>query len=443
MKYKYIFILVAAMLMTVNVSAQRKSKRNAKKAVVAVVDTIAEKIDTPLVVKNYSDSLVVLRQKLDSIQRVNDALRSEVSDGRYFRLFAPTTFYHSGANKSFSLSPNRGDEVTDAIDQAMMSLYLRRPDLVKNNESRLRAAGSLREDVNQELTQEVDLTEKAAPVPDEPEAVPIGLVVVKPNFWKFKGDGYLQFLQNYVSGNWHKGGESNYSAVGAVTLDLNYNDKDRITFDNKLEMKLGFQTSRTDTVHKFKTNNDLLRLTSKLGLQAHKRWYYTLQLLAYTQFARGFKANDNFVYSDFFSPFKMNVGIGMEYKVEAFNKRLTGNLNFLPLSFNFMYVGRDALVSRNGIKGDHHTLEDFGSQFTANLQWKILDQVTYKTRFYANTSYHRALVEWENQFELKVSKYISANLFLYPRFDDSNVRDDDLGYFQFQEYSSLGISYTF
>ena len=251
MKYKYIFILVAAMLMTVNVSAQRKSKRNAKKAVVAVVDTIAEKIDTPLVVKNYSDSLVVLRQKLDSIQRVNDALRSEVSDGRYFRLFAPTTFYHSGANKSFSLSPNRGDEVTDAIDQAMMSLYLRRPDLVKNNESRLRAAGSLREDVNQELTQEVDLTEKAAPVPDEPEAVPIGLVVVKPNFWKFKGDGYLQFLQNYVSGNWHKGGESNYSAVGAVTLDLNYNDKDRITFDNKLEMKLGFQTSRTDTVHKF------------------------------------------------------------------------------------------------------------------------------------------------------------------------------------------------
>jgi hypothetical protein len=273
--------------------------------------------------------------------------------------------------------------------------------------------------------------------------VPIGLVVVKPNFWKFKGDGYLQFLQNFVSGNWYKGGESNYSAIGAVTLDLNYNDKDRITFENKLEMKLGFQTSRTDTVHAFKTNNDLLRLTSKLGLQAHKRWYYTLQLLAYTQFARGFKANDEFVYSDFMSPFKLNVGIGMEYKVEALNKRLTGNLNFLPLSFNFMYVGRHALTSRNGIKGDHHTLEDFGSQFTANIQWKIADQITYKTRLYANTSYHRALVEWENQFELKVSKYISANLFLYPRFDDSNVRDDKLGYIQFQEYSSLGLSYQF
>ena len=436
MKYKYIFILAAALLMTVNASAQRKSKKSVKEPVV-------EKVDTPLVVKSYTDSLTVLRQQLDSIQRVNDALRSEVSDGRYFRLFAPTTFYHSGANKTLSLAPNTGDEVTDAVDQAMMSLYLRRPDLVKNNESRLREVGSLREDVNQELTQQVELTEKAAPVPEEPEAVPIGLVVVKPNFWKFKGDGYLQFLQNFVSGNWYKGGESNYSAIGAVALELNYNDKDKVTFDNKLEMKLGFQTSRTDTVHTFKTNNDLVRLTSKLGLQAHKRWYYTLQLLAYTQFACGYKANDKFVYSDFMSPFKLNGGIGMEYKVEALNKRLTGNLNFLPLSFNFTYVGRSALISRNGIKGDHHTMEDFGSQFTANLQWKISDQISYKTRFYANTSYHYALVEWENQFELKVSKYISANLFLYPRFDDSNVYDDKLGYIQFQEYSSLGLSYQF
>ena len=442
MRYKYIFILLAAVLMSTQASAQRKAKKTVKQQPVAVVEEVVVP-DTTQLVKNYLDSLTMLRQQLDSLQRVNESLRTESNDGRYFRLFAPTTFYHSGANKTLSLSPATGDEVTDAVDEALMSLYMRRPDLVRNNESRLKKVGSLRDDVNQELTQQVALTEKAAPVPDEPEAVPVGIVVVKPNFWKFKGDGYLQFLQNFVSSNWHKGGESNYSAVGAVNLELNYNDKDRITFDNKLEMKLGFQTSRTDTVHKVKTNNDLLRLTSKLGLQAHKRWYYTLQLLAYTQFARGYKANNEYVYSDFMSPFKLNLGIGMEYKMEALNKRLTGSLNFLPLSFNFIYVGRMALASSNGIKGEHHTLEDFGSQFTANLNWKIADQITYKTRFYANTSYHRALIEWENQFELKVSKYISANLFLYPRFDDSNVRDDDLGYFQFQEYSSLGLSYTF
>ena len=431
MKYKYIFILIMALLVTLESSAQHRGRRRAK-------------ADTAQIVKDYKDSLVVLRQRLDSVQRANDSLRAEVTDGRYYRLFAPTTFYHSSAQKSLSLSPQAGDDVTDAVDAALMNLYLRRPDLVKNSETHLQQTGSIREDVNQELTQKVELVEKVAPVPEMPEEeAPVAVVIQKPNFWKFKFDGSLQFLQNFVSDNWHKGGESNYSAVGATTFELNYNDKERLLFENKLEMKLGFLTSRTDSVHRFKTNNDVLRFNSKLGLQAHKKWYYTLQLLAYTQFARGFKANDEYVYSDFMSPFTLNVGIGMEYKVEAFDKKLTGTLNFLPFSFNFIYVGRKDLASRNGINGDHQTKEAFGSQFTGDLQWKLADQVTWKTRLYAFTDYHRGLVEWENQFELKVSKYISANLFLYPRFDDANMRDDKMGYFQFQEYSSLGITYTF
>ena len=434
MKYKYIILLALAIMSSADMLAQYTKKKVAEEEV---------KPGTTQVVKDYLDSLTVLRRQLDSLQQVNTTLRNEVTDGRYFRLFAPTTFYHSGANKLLAMSPAIGDEVTDAVDEAMMKLYMRRPDLVKNNETHLKEVGTLREDVNTELTQKVDLVEMAAPVPEEQEAVPVAVVIKKPNFWKFKGNGYLQFLQNYVTDNWHKGGESNYSAVASATLEANYNDKDKVLFENKLEMKLGFQTSQSDSVHKFKTNNDLIRLNSKLDLQAHKHWYYTLQLLAYTQFARGLKANDETTYSDFMSPFHLNLGIGMEYKVEALNKRLTGSLNFLPLSFNFTYVDRKALASRNGITGDHRTLEEFASQFTADLKWQITDQISWKTRFYANTSYHRALIEWENQFELKVTKYISANLFLYPRFDDSNARDDKMGYFQFQEWSSLGLTYSF
>lgn len=437
MRYKYIFLLMLAVLSSADASAQRR-KQNMQVEQVEVA-----KPDTAQVVKDYIDSLAVLRRQLDSLQQVNLRLRTEADDGRYFRLFVPTTFYHSGAGKQFSLVPSSGDEVTDAVDEALLGLYMRRPDLVKNNETQLQKVGKVRDDVNTELTQKVDLVDMAEPVPEEAAPVPVAVVIKKPNFWKFKGDGYLQFLQNYVSDNWHKGGESNYSAVAAATLEMNYNDKDKVTFDNKLEMKLGFQTSSSDTVHKFKTNNDLLRLTSKLGLQAHKQWYYTMQLLAYTQFARGLKANDKTTYSDFLSPFHLNVGLGMLYKVEALNKRLTGSLNFLPLSFNFVYVDRIDLASRNGITSDHRTSENFGSQFTADLKWQLLDQLSWKMRFYANTTYHKALIEWENQFELKVTKYISANLFLYPRFDDSNNRDEHLGYFQFQEWSSIGLSYSF
>lgn len=399
--------------------------------------------NTLQVLKNYADSIKVLRHRLDSIQQENDSLRKEVeADGRYYRLFAPTTFYRSGVNKSLSMNPELGDEVTDAVDAAMIDIYLRRPDLVKETESHLDKVGSLREDVNHEVKQNVELVDQVEPLPEEPEVVPIGIVVKKPNFWQFKFDGFLQFLQNYVSGNWYKGGESTYSAVGAVELQMNYNDKDKYTFENKLEMKLGFQTSPTDTVHNFKTNNDILRFTSKLGLQASHKWYYSLQLLAFTQFTKGYKANDEFVYSDFFSPFDLNIGIGMEYKLNALKGRLTGTLNFLPLAYNFRYVGRSALFAANGMK-DKHSLHELGSQFTGDIKWAIIDQIIWKSRLYAYTAYHRALIEWENQVEFKVTKYISANLFLYPRFDDAAKRKGDSGYWQFLEYSSLGLSYSF
>ena len=147
----------------------------------------------------------------------------------------------------------------------------------------------------------------------------------------------------------------------------------------------------------------------------------------------------------------------MDYKVEAFDKRLTGTINLSPIAVNYRYVGRTAFPnqnsatptsfswfpSRHGIEEDKHYLIDPGSQLTADLTWKMNDVVTWKSRFWAFTSYKRAEIEWENTFQLKVSKYISANIFLYPRFDDGNTPDDDLGYWQFKEYTSIGLSYSF
>ena len=63
---------------------------------------------------------------------------------------------------------------------------------------------------------------------------------------------------------------------------------------------------------------------------------------------------------------------------------------------------------------------EFGPLMTANIVWKFNDVITWKSRLYAFTSFKRAEVEWENTFELRVSKYITAN-----------------------EYSSLGFAYTF
>jgi len=367
-------------------------------------------------------------------------------DGRYFRLFAPTTFYHNIANKSLSIEPDQtsDDPVAEAIDAALLHIYLNRPDLLNTTETELQETGNVRADVNQPIKNQVKLVEKVeSPVIDMPDDVPTEIMIQKPKFWTKKGDGYLQFMQNFVSDNWYKGGESNYSMVGALTLEANYDNRNKWKWDNKLEMKLGFMHTRSDSVHKFKSNEDLIRYTSKVGLEAAKNWYYTLQLLAYTQFTRGLKANDLNTYSDFMSPFNLNLGLGMDYKVATKDKRLTGTVNLSPLAVNYRYVDRLDLATSYGLDEGNHSLVDFGSQVTADVTWKINDVVSWKSRLYAFSSYKRAEIEWENTFTLRVSKYISANLFLFPRFDDSGVKDDDLGYLQFKEYSSIGFTYGF
>ena len=378
-----------------------------------------------------------------SAAQPNDSL-----NGQYYRLFTPLTFYHSVAGHALSLDET--NLVDDQVDNALMAMYLNRPDLVKTTETDLQETGSIREDVDQPIENTVDFVEQVeAPVIEFQEEAPMEVEVQKPKFWTQKGDGFLQFMQNYVSGNWYKGGESNYSAVGALTLEANYDNKNKWKWDNKLELKLGLQRTSTDSVHKYKSNEDLIRYTGKIGLEATKKWYYTLQLIAYTQFTRGLKANDTKTYSDFMSPFNLNVGLGMDYKVEAFDKKLTGTVNLSPIDLNYRYVdrswfnGTDWFPSRHGVDDGKHSLLDFGSQITADLEWKLNDIVKWKSRFYAFTSYKRTEIEWENTFALQVSKYISANLFLYPRFDDSGKRDSDLGYWQFKEYSSIGFNYTF
>lgn len=394
--------------------------------------------------KNYTDSLAIYKKQLDSLIAQNDSLREELgleTDGRYFRLFTPMKYYKDVTGRSLKLNAGNPDE----IDQTIMSLYLARPDLLKNNAADNAVQADAKEDKKPQRVEMVKQVTGEAPVvtPEaEIEKEPMNLYVAKPNFWTFKGDYYLQLLQNYVSDNWYKSGSNTYSMMGSVTLQYNYNNKQKVKWDNKLEMKLGFLNSESDTVHKFKASEDQVRLTSKAGLQAHKNWYYSAQFIAETQFTKGLKDNQTKVFSDFMSPFNLNVSVGMDYTVKTKNNKLSGNIHLAPLAYNFKYVDRKDLAAGFGVKGDHRSLDDFGSEVLADLTWKPLDNMKWQTRFYAYTTYHKFLMEWENTLTFQFNKYLSTKLFLYPRFDDGVNRKDDKSYWQFKEYLSLGFSYS-
>ena len=396
--------------------------------------------DTALV-KMYKDSLALYKAQLDSARTLNSAYTAFDK----YKLFSSSTFYNDVAQEKLGLDGATKDSLNKEIDAALMNIYLKHPELIKVSETKLDEAGAVKQEIKEPIENKETIVEKAAEaVVDQVAAPEPEVVVKKPNFWTYKGDYNVQFLQNYFSGNWHKGGESNYSMLAAAVMEANYDNKSKLKWDNKLEMKVGFMTSRSDSLHKFKTTEDLIRLTSMLGLQATKKWYYTLQVIAESQFYRGYKSNDLMVYSDFFSPFKLNVALGMTYNVEWFNKKLTGTINLSPVAYNYRYVGRLDLGPRFGLEAGKHSLHDFGSSLKADLTWQIAENIKWKSRLYGFTSYKRAEIEWENTLTFQFNKYISTNLFVYPRFDDaSSVKDDKTGYWQLMEYFSLGFNYSF
>ncbi len=385
---------------------------------------------TSRLMRKYADSLLLFRDSLyrDSIHA------SSIKPMETAPYFLPFTFYEGVADNALSLDKKLSD-----TDSTLLHLYLSHPEWVINTQRRLETTGPVikPKTIKESPTEIIEKT-----LPKEPDRQPIDLVVFKPDFWHFGGDYYLQFLQNYLSGNWYQGGESNYSMMGSVTLSANYNNKQKVKWDNKLEMKFGLQTSKSDSIHSVKPTEDMLRYTGKLGLQAASKWYYTFQLIAQTQWARHYDSNSRAVKSDLFSPLNVNLSVGMDYSANWLKGKLKGSFHIAPFAYNFKYVGRLALASNNGIDSGHHSLHDFGSQTTIDLTWKFSDNISWKTRLYAYTTYKRMEAEWENTLSFQFNRYLATKIFLYPRFDDGRTRDDKLGYWMFREYFSIGFSYS-
>lgn len=410
--------------------------------------------------KNEPDAIAeqltrITRRYHDSISRISHYYRTQwkytrpdtLANPYYFHLFSPAIINDRQLRRAMTLPDSVGrDDVQQTIERVILQSYAEHPqefnfaefkhvssDKINPLTSSQIASETIEKDLD--VNPETELNENYA-IPGE-----VDVVAYKPNFWKLKTDFSMQFIQNHVSKNWHKGGESNFSLLGTWNVEANYDNKRKITFENKLEMKLGFQTSKSDKMHKFKTNNDQLRLTNKFGLRAIGDWSYNFMLQSWTQFYPGYKSNDAFVYSDILSPLDAVFSVGMAYN-KSFRKANL-SINPSPLAYNFRYVKRNSLIGSMGLKEGHHTQYTLGSTITANLSWTIAKNIQWTSRFYYFTDYKKVQAEWENTFTLTINKYLKTQLFLYPRYDDGVTRQPGRSYFQFSEWLSFGLNMSF
>lgn len=403
-----------------------------------------------------------LRKLTDEAMTTSNADSSRLSPYLY-QLVAPSFYYSPMVKESLTLDTDKQHTVStpymdydDALRGEMSSQfvtsYYTNPTLFDHydaqfaNETVVESAEVQAKPSNTVITPIITNIKEIDNVADIAPEVGFDLEVTKPNFWKTQGKFSLQFTQNYFSENWYKGGNNNLTLLSNLVLEANYNDQKKIQWDNKLDLRLGFVTSPSDSCHTFLTSNDRINLYSKLGVKATKAWFYTISLEANSQFMPGYKANDPKQYSRFLAPLDVYVSIGMDFK-PTFKNGNTLSCALLPLSYKMRYINSDnENIHKVYNMVDKTTTNDFGSKVEINSKVTIVKNLTWKCRAYYFTTYTYTEAELENSFQFAFNKYISTEVYTLWRFDDNRSRDfydRNLGYFQFKEYLTLGLSYNF
>lgn len=278
-----------------------------------------------------------------------------------------------------------------------------------------------------------------------PEAAVIPEIEIKKINWLHKFNVMLQVSQAYVSSNWYQGGNSYVSGLFGFSWDVGLNQvyHPNLLFQSSLQYRLAVNSNPKGSLHKYNTSQDQFQYTLKTGLKAFNHWFYSLNLLFNTQFFNGYPEDSLDRTSAFLSPGTFNAGVGMTYTLAK--KKINLSVTISPLAYNLKTcIAKDIDHLQFNIKQNRKTASEIGSSAEANLTWNFTDNISWKSRLFLFTDYGYFLADWENTFNFQLNKFLSTQIYVYPRFDSSTDRmATKWRYWMLKEILSFGISYTF
>ena len=277
----------------------------------------------------------------------------------------------------------------------------------------------------------------------------------QPQGWSHKGNIGLNFGQSSYT-NWAAGGQNTIKGQGIFNSELRYL-KGNFKWDNILNTSLGY--SYFDFKHKPIKTDDKIEFSSLAGIKATEHLNYSAELAFRSQFAKGFKYDeDSTTYiSKFLAPAYVTLGLGIEWVPNPHF-----SLYFSPITGRLTIVNDDRLAEEgafgvNDLDKNDTVLHakaakvryEFGARAVAKFEYPLAKNIDFNSKLELFSNYlnhpERIDVDWQNMLVLKVNDWLNCNLATHliydydiPFYDEAGVKIEG-SKLQFKEVLAIGF----
>lgn len=271
--------------------------------------------------------------------------------------------------------------------------------------------------------------------------------------WRIGGDGTAGFTQTYLE-NWKKGGKSALSLLLVLKGFANYASADgKIKWENSAEIRNGWIRQGGEGSETQK-NADKFELTSRYGISAFKKWYYSAEFNFNTQLFNGYKypkADNPTPISAFLAPAKTYFKVGLDYKP---NKNMS--LFLSPFSMKNVYVRDTSRVNQVnfGVSENKKAFWEPGLNVDFKYKRQITPDITYETKYKMFQNYKSPFtkfdIDWENLVKFQLTTYLNMQMMIhmiydddvkFPVYNDEGTKVGEEAKLQFKEFITIGFNY--
>ena len=288
--------------------------------------------------------------------------------------------------------------------------------------------------------------------------------------WKKGGVISANLAQTNLT-NWAAGGENSLAVNSLFSVFANYK-KDKIAWDNSLDIGYGVLGSGADSLE-FKKTDDKIDFLSKFGYKARDNFYYAGLFNFKTQMANGYDytSDSPLPISTYLAPGYITLALGMDYKPNSYL-----SVFIAPATMRTTLVTLERLANAGEFGVEAATYDSLGNIIQAGKKFRnemggyiriiyskndftqeLLKNVSITSKIDLFSNYIESPenidINWENQIAFTINKYFSVNFNTHLIYDDDvkfgvdtnndGKNDKFVARTQFKQILGLGFTYNF